>query len=58
MCAIADRGGITIAQDPASAQSPEMPRAAIERGRVQQVLAPPDIAALLMTYGTVGGGHG
>ncbi len=58
MCAIADRGGMTIAQDPAGAQSPEMPRAAIERGRVQEVLTPPDIAALLMTCGAVGRGHG
>lgn len=58
MCAIADRGGMTIAQDPASAQNPEMPRAAIALGRVQEVLAPPDITALLMTCGSVGGGHG
>lgn len=52
MRTIADRGGMTIVQDPASAQSPEMPRAAIERARVQEVLPSPDIAALLCELGT------
>jgi two-component system chemotaxis response regulator CheB len=33
------RGGLTIAQDPATAECPTMPRAAIEAGAVQRVLS-------------------
>ncbi len=58
MRAIADRGGMTIVQDPASAQNPEMPRAAIEQARIHEVLPPPDIAALLLELGTDGDAHG
>lgn len=51
MCAIANRDGLTIVQDPASAQNPEMPLAAIERAQIHEVLPPPDIGALLAELG-------
>lgn len=38
-------GGITIVQDPGSAERPEMPRAAIESGCADYVLRPGEIAA-------------
>jgi two-component system chemotaxis response regulator CheB len=41
------RGGVTIAQDPATAERPEMPRAAIATGAVQHVLPLDEIAAML-----------
>jgi two-component system chemotaxis response regulator CheB len=41
------RGGLTIAQDPDTAERPEMPRAAIATGAVQQVLPLDEIASLL-----------
>jgi two-component system chemotaxis response regulator CheB len=41
------RGGLTIAQDPASAERPEMPAAAIATGAVQRVVPLEDIAPLL-----------
>ena len=41
------RGGLTIAQDPRSAERPEMPEAAIATGAVQHVLALDEIAPML-----------
>jgi two-component system, chemotaxis family, protein-glutamate methylesterase/glutaminase len=43
------RGGVTIAQEPATAQRPEMPAAAIATGAVQHVLPLDEIAQLLAT---------
>jgi two-component system chemotaxis response regulator CheB len=40
-------GGLTVAQDPATAASPAMPQAAIQAAAVDLVLAPQAIAALL-----------
>jgi two-component system, chemotaxis family, protein-glutamate methylesterase/glutaminase len=47
------RGGVTIAQDPATAERPEMPRAAIETGAVEQVLPLEEIGPALveLTHG-------
>ena len=45
--AFADMGGIIIAQSPESAEMPGMPRAAIDTGRVNYVLAPEAIAGRL-----------
>lgn len=45
--AFANTGGITIAQSPESAETPDMPRAAIKTGKVKYVLAPEAIAARL-----------
>jgi two-component system chemotaxis response regulator CheB len=42
------RGGIVIAQDPATAESPEMPRAAIAATHVDQILRLEDIAPFLI----------
>lgn len=42
-------GGLTIAQDPATAEEPVMPRSAIDAGTVQMVLTPAEIAGLLAT---------
>ena len=44
-------GGRTIAQDPASAEIPLMPRAAIEAGAVDEVLQPAQIARRLIELG-------
>jgi two-component system chemotaxis response regulator CheB len=41
------RGGQTLAQDPATAEAPVMPRAAIDAGAVDHVLALEEIAAWL-----------
>ena len=43
----AERGGVTIAQSPESADTPAMPRAAIRTGKVNYVLAPEAIAGQL-----------
>ncbi len=40
-------GGLTIAQDPATAEHPEMPRAAVERRAARKVLPPTEIRDLL-----------
>lgn len=45
---IATMGGTTIAQAPETADYPEMPRAAIRTGYVQQVLGPEAIGQLLL----------
>ena len=45
---IRKHGGLTIAQDPAKAVFPEMPRAAIATGSVQHILAPAEITSFLL----------
>jgi len=47
------RGGLTIVQDPATAENPVMPRAAIGAGAAQQVLGLPEIAARLWYDGAI-----
>lgn len=47
---IKERGGLTIAQDPAQAEHPGMPQAAIETGMVDWVLDAPDIPDRLLEY--------
>jgi two-component system, chemotaxis family, CheB/CheR fusion protein len=42
-------GGIVLVQDPRTAEYQDMPRAAIETGCVDTMLAPPDMAAVLNT---------
>jgi two-component system chemotaxis response regulator CheB len=44
-------GGITVAQDPVSAQFPYMPQAAIDTGAVQHVLSPEKMMLLLKCLG-------
>lgn len=46
--AVRAMGGLTWAQEPETASSPEMPRAAIERGVVDAVLTPSSIAESLI----------
>jgi two-component system chemotaxis response regulator CheB len=48
------RGGLTIAQDPATAARPEMPAAAIATGAVQRVLPLEEIGRFLATGVTEG----
>jgi len=52
-------GGLTIAQDPASAEHPVMPQAAIDVARIETVLAPHGIAEKLskLGRGCAGGCH-
>lgn len=45
--AISEAGGVTIAQAPQSAQFEDMPRNAVATGRVDYVVAPDDMAALI-----------
>lgn len=42
------QGGVTIAQQPETAEYPEMPRAAINTGYVQRILTPDAIGELLL----------
>jgi two-component system, chemotaxis family, protein-glutamate methylesterase/glutaminase len=51
---IARRGGYTIAQDPATADKPTMPRAAIATGAVQRVAGVEEIGPLLVELGGAG----
>lgn len=44
LCDIRKVGGITIAQQPDTAQQPDMPESAIQSGYVDFVLSPEDIA--------------
>jgi len=44
LCGIKEVGGITIAQKPATAEAPDMPKSAIATGCIDFVLAPEDIA--------------
>jgi two-component system, chemotaxis family, protein-glutamate methylesterase/glutaminase len=46
------RGGLTVAQDPADAEKPTMPEAAIATGAVQHVLPLAEIAELLARVAT------
>jgi two-component system chemotaxis response regulator CheB len=46
--AVKERGGLTIAQDPASSLFPDMPRAAIDTGSVQRVLTATEIKNFLL----------
>ncbi|MDO6432733.1 chemotaxis protein CheB [Flavitalea sp. BT771] len=46
--AVRQRGGLTIAQDPATALFPDMPRAAIDTGSVQHILNAAKIKDLLL----------
>jgi two-component system chemotaxis response regulator CheB len=55
---IADAGGLAVAQDPATAERPEMPRAAIEEAGVETVLAPAAIGELLRELGGAGEARG
>jgi len=41
-------GGLCIAQDPETAESPTMPRAAIEAAEITNILAPPEIGEALV----------
>lgn len=52
LCIIRDLGGLTIVQDPATAEQPEMPRAAIERRAAGRVLSPPEIQTLVVQLDT------
>jgi two-component system chemotaxis response regulator CheB len=52
MRAVKAAGGLTIAQDPASAQYPLMPRAAIDTGAVDEVLRAPEIGQRLLGFAT------
>jgi two-component system chemotaxis response regulator CheB len=49
--AIRKRGGITIAQNPASASFPSMPRAAIDTGSVQYVFELEEVNDFLLEIG-------
>ncbi len=44
---IQSMGGLTIAQDPTTAEHPEMPRAAVERRAARKVLSPAEIRDLV-----------
>lgn len=44
---IRSMGGLTIAQDPTTAEHPEMPRAAVERRAARKVLSPAEIQDLV-----------
>jgi two-component system chemotaxis response regulator CheB len=48
-------GGLTIAQDPATAESPVMPEAAIRLQAAEQVLSPDEIADRLLALARVDG---
>jgi len=52
MRAIKESGGLTIAQDPASAVNPVMPRAAIDAGSAVEVLGVEEIGRRLVELGT------
>jgi two-component system chemotaxis response regulator CheB len=54
LSAIKKRGGLTIAQSPASAAVATMPQAAIDTGAVDHVLPPAEIAALLLALTRAG----
>jgi two-component system chemotaxis response regulator CheB len=49
---IADAGGFTVAEDPATAERGEMPAAAIERGAARRVLSLERIGPLLAELGS------
>ena len=47
MCVIQEHGGLTIAQDPATAEYPVMPKAAVDAGCVDRILGLEEIGAFL-----------
>jgi two-component system chemotaxis response regulator CheB len=49
LCLIREYGGLTIAQDPASAEHPVMPQAAIDAGGVGRILSLDEIGGFLST---------
>jgi two-component system CheB/CheR fusion protein len=51
-------GGVTIAQDPATAEHDGMPRSAIAAGATDHVLAPDQIPRILVEYGRHLHAHG
>ena len=51
MCAVKAAGGLTIAQDPASAETPVMPQAAIDAGAVDEVLRTDEVGPRLAALG-------
>ena len=51
MCAVKKAGGLNVAQDPASAEYPLMPKAAIDAAGIETVLAPREIGELLRCLG-------
>lgn len=51
LAAIKAAGGLTVVQDPATAECDVMPRAAVETGAADHVLPVPEIAALLNRLG-------
>ncbi len=53
---IGERGGLLIAQDPATAERPEMPRSAIEEAEIDLILPPDEIGAALLGLGRPQGG--
>jgi two-component system chemotaxis response regulator CheB len=46
LVAIRDRGGITVAQTPATAEQPVMPQSAIDRAAADIILAPGELCRL------------
>jgi len=52
MCMIKESGGVTIVQDPSTAEHPVMPQAAINATKVDHVLSPESIAELLVEIAT------
>jgi two-component system chemotaxis response regulator CheB len=55
MRAVRQAGGLTIAQDPGTAESPTMPQAAIDAAAAAEVLAPEEIGRLLAGLGATSG---
>ena len=55
MRSVRQAGGLTIAQDPATAETPYMPQAAIDGGVVDEVLQPENIGLRLIELGTAVG---
>ena len=55
---VKDEGGMTLVQDPATAQFDAMPRSAIAAGVADHVLSPPAIAAELTRYARHAAGQG
>lgn len=51
LAAIREAGGVTLAQDPATAEYDGMPRAAIEAGVVDEALSPEAIAERVVRFG-------
>ncbi|MBM4355789.1 MAG: chemotaxis protein CheB, partial [Deltaproteobacteria bacterium] len=58
LLAIRAAGGLTLVQDPSTAESPAMPRAAIRAGAAQRVLSLEEMAKLLVGIGREPQGDG